>query len=124
MQALVLTAPHAFEIGDIPKPEPKENEVLCRVRAIAICGTDTEIIEGSFKDRWPRAYPAWGLFPSRVEIPGRFYSLSRERRTAVEAGCLWKRAYVTMFCYLCRDDWGRSPYVTCSNLEPPANLQL
>jgi len=57
MQALVLTAPHAFEIGDIPKPEPKENEVLCRVRAIAICGTDTEIIEGSFKGRWPKAYP-------------------------------------------------------------------
>ena len=36
MQALVLTAPHEFEIGDIPRPEPKENEVLCRVRAIAI----------------------------------------------------------------------------------------
>src|SRR3979411_2105679 len=57
MQALVLTAPHAFEIGDIPKPEPRENEVLCRVRAIAICGTDAEIIEGSFKGRWPQAYP-------------------------------------------------------------------
>ena len=57
MQALVLTAPHAFEISDIPKPEPKENEVLCRVRAIAICGTDAEIVEGSFKGRWPRAYP-------------------------------------------------------------------
>ncbi|MEP7003296.1 MAG: zinc-binding dehydrogenase [Chloroflexota bacterium] len=57
MQALVLTAPHAFEIGDIPKPEPKENEVLCRVKAIAICGTDAEIIEGSFKGRWPKAYP-------------------------------------------------------------------
>ena len=57
MQALVLTAPHAFEISDIPKPEPKANEVLCRVRAVAICGTDTEIIEGTFKGRWPRAYP-------------------------------------------------------------------
>ena len=57
MQALVLTAPHAFEIGDIPRPEPRENEVLCRVRAIAICGTDAEIVEGSFKGRWPRAYP-------------------------------------------------------------------
>jgi L-iditol 2-dehydrogenase len=57
MQALVLTAPHAFEISDVPKPEPKANEVLCRVRAIAICGTDAEIIEGTFKGRWPRAYP-------------------------------------------------------------------
>jgi L-iditol 2-dehydrogenase len=57
MQALVLTAPHAFEISDIPKPAPRDNEVLCRVRAIAICGTDAEIIEGTFTGRWPRSYP-------------------------------------------------------------------
>jgi len=57
MQALVLTAPHAFEIRDVPRPEPAPNEVLCRVRAIAICGTDAEIIEGGFAGRWPRAYP-------------------------------------------------------------------
>src|SRR5487761_2730455 len=57
MDALVLTAPHAFEIRDVPRPEPAANEVLCRVRAIAICGTDAEIIEGSFAGRWPRAYP-------------------------------------------------------------------
>ena len=57
MEALVLTAPHAFEIRDVPRPEPAPNEVLCRVRAIAICGTDVEIIEGSFPGRWPRAYP-------------------------------------------------------------------
>ena len=58
MQALVLTAPHEFAIrDDIAIPRPKENEVLARVRAIAICGTDAEIIEGTFKGRWPRAYP-------------------------------------------------------------------
>lgn len=57
MGALVLTAPHEFEIRRVPVPSPRENEVLCRVRAIAICGTDAEIIEGTFKGRWPRAYP-------------------------------------------------------------------
>jgi len=58
MQALVLTAPHEFEIrDDQPIPRPRENEVLARVRAIAICGTDAEIVEGTFKGRWPRAYP-------------------------------------------------------------------
>ena len=58
MQALVLTAPHEFEIrDDIPIPRAKDNEVLARVRAVAICGTDAEIIEGTFKGRWPRAYP-------------------------------------------------------------------
>ncbi len=57
MEALVLTGPHAFEIRRVPVPKPRENEVLCRVRAIAICGTDAEIIAGTFKGRWPRAYP-------------------------------------------------------------------
>src|SRR5437899_11249365 len=57
MEALVLTAPHEFEIRDLPRPSPRDNEVLCRVRAIAICGTDAEIIEGTFKGRWPKAYP-------------------------------------------------------------------
>src|SRR5438445_725098 len=57
MEALVLTAPHEFEIRDLPRPSPRDNEVLCRVRAIAICGTDAEIVEGAVKGRWPRAYP-------------------------------------------------------------------
>lgn len=57
MQALVLTGPRAFEIRDIPRPVPADNEVLCRVRAIAICGTDAEIVEGTFVGRWPRSYP-------------------------------------------------------------------
>src|SRR5438445_7247728 len=57
MGALVLTAPNEFEIRDLPRPSPRDNEVLCRVRAIAICGTDAEIVEGTFKGRWPRAYP-------------------------------------------------------------------
>jgi len=58
MQALVLTAPHQFEVTDVTKPGPvRENEVLCRVKAIAICGTDAEIIEGTFQGRWPKAYP-------------------------------------------------------------------
>jgi L-iditol 2-dehydrogenase len=58
MQALVLTGPHEFGVReDVPIPRPGPNEVLARVRAIAICGTDAEIVEGTFKGRWPRAYP-------------------------------------------------------------------
>src|SRR5213593_292691 len=57
MRALVLTAPHEFAVREVPCPRPASNEVLCRVRAIAICGTDAEIIEGTFKGRWPKAYP-------------------------------------------------------------------
>ena len=52
MQALVLTGPHNFEIrDDVPIPRPASNEVLARVRAIAICGTDAEIGRASCRER-------------------------------------------------------------------------
>lgn len=58
MRALVLTGVNAFEVQDgVPVPEPGPTEVLCRIHSVAICGTDPEIIQGSFKGRWPRAYP-------------------------------------------------------------------
>jgi L-iditol 2-dehydrogenase len=57
MLALVLTAPKEFEIRHIPTPKMGPMEVICRVDAIAICGTDTEIIEGTYKDMWPKSYP-------------------------------------------------------------------
>jgi len=48
MLALVLTAPHEFVVKEVPSPSPRSNEVLCRVRAIAICGTDAEIDRGEY----------------------------------------------------------------------------
>src|SRR5437867_5567155 len=99
MEALVLTAPHEFEIRDLPRPSPRDNEVLCRVRAIAICGTDAEIVEGTFKGRWPRAYPfvrgtngrgrSWTPARSRAASASSKGSGSRERpiRGAATVGC-------------------------------------
>jgi 2-desacetyl-2-hydroxyethyl bacteriochlorophyllide A dehydrogenase len=41
MQALQLVAPQAFQIIDLPPPQaPGPGQVLVRVRAIGICGTD------------------------------------------------------------------------------------
>lgn len=57
MKALVLTAPKKFEIQETPVPEPGVHEVLCRIRAVAICGTDPEVIAGGFPGYWPPAYP-------------------------------------------------------------------
>ncbi len=58
MRALVLDGPNAFHIdSSIPVPTPGDDEVLCRVHAIAICGTDVHIIEGRHPGQWPRAYP-------------------------------------------------------------------
>jgi L-iditol 2-dehydrogenase len=57
MKALVLTGPGQFEMREVPVPRPKGDEVLCRVRAVAICGTDPKIVSGAFPNMWPPAYP-------------------------------------------------------------------
>jgi L-iditol 2-dehydrogenase len=57
MSALVLTSPGKFEIQRVPVPVPGPAEVLCRIRAVAICGSDPEIIRGDLAGVWPPSYP-------------------------------------------------------------------
>ncbi|MEX2135393.1 MAG: alcohol dehydrogenase catalytic domain-containing protein [Chloroflexota bacterium] len=57
MEALVVLAPERFEIQEVPVPEPGPNEVLARVRAVSICGTDAHLIHGDYPGFWPPAFP-------------------------------------------------------------------
>ena len=57
MRALRLTSPGKFEIQEVPVPSPGEGEVLCQIRAVAICGSDPEIIRGDLAGTWPPSYP-------------------------------------------------------------------
>lgn len=57
MDALVVHEPSRFSIEDVPRPAPGANEVLCKVRAVAICGTDPHIIEGDYPGFWPKGFP-------------------------------------------------------------------
>jgi L-iditol 2-dehydrogenase len=57
MRALVVSAPNEFAVQDVERPEPGEHEVLCKVRAIAICGTDPHIIQGDYPGFWPQDWP-------------------------------------------------------------------
>ncbi len=59
MTACVLPSPGKFEIkNDIPVPsELGDDEVLCKVRAVAICGSDPEIFRGDLAGEWPPSYP-------------------------------------------------------------------
>jgi L-iditol 2-dehydrogenase len=57
MQALVVLEPERFEIQAVPVPEPGPMEVLCRVRAVSICGTDSHLIAGDYPGFWPPAFP-------------------------------------------------------------------
>jgi len=47
MKAVVLTGPGKVEYTDIERPQPKEGEVLVRVKTVGICGTDIELYNGT-----------------------------------------------------------------------------
>jgi L-iditol 2-dehydrogenase len=53
MKALVLKAYNQFACEDVPEPEPGENEVLIRVQACGICGSDIHGMDGSTGRRRP-----------------------------------------------------------------------
>jgi len=58
MKACRLTAYNKLEIAEVPVPVPAAEEVLCRIKAVAICGTDPEIIKGNHaKKNWPPVFP-------------------------------------------------------------------
>ena len=57
MQALVVLEPDRFEIREVPLPTPGPNEVLARVRAVSICGTDSHLIAGDYPGFWPPSFP-------------------------------------------------------------------
>src|SRR3954470_19969504 len=53
MKALLLTAPSTLEITDFPDPSPADDEVLLRIRACGICGSDIHGWDGSTGRRRP-----------------------------------------------------------------------
>jgi L-iditol 2-dehydrogenase len=57
MEALVVTEPNRLEIRQLPVPEPGPGEVLARVRAVSICGTDAHLVRGDYPGFWPLSFP-------------------------------------------------------------------
>ncbi len=53
MRALVHIAPLQFELRDVPNPQPNDEEVLVRVRACGICGSDVHGYTGKTGRRIP-----------------------------------------------------------------------
>jgi L-iditol 2-dehydrogenase len=78
MKALVATEPNSFSVEDVAEPEPGYREVLARVRAVTICGTDAHLLRGDYPGFWPPSYPfipghEWageivGLGPGAAEL--------------------------------------------------------
>lgn len=53
MKALQITKPHELKIITVERPEPGIGEVLIKVMASGICGTDVHILEGEYLGAYP-----------------------------------------------------------------------
>lgn len=53
MRALVIQEPGRLVVGDLTDPIPRSGEVLVRVQACGVCGTDLHIYEGSYVGDYP-----------------------------------------------------------------------
>ena len=59
MRAVVVERPGSATLRSVPRPEPGPGEVLVRVRAAGICGSDVEVLEG----RRPARYVRYPIIP-------------------------------------------------------------
>ena len=57
MDAAVLRDFGELTVERVPVPQPAEGEVLCRVLACGICGTDLKIVAGDYRGTWPPSLP-------------------------------------------------------------------
>lgn len=58
MKACVITEFGKTAIVDMPVPSIGPDDVLCRVRAVAICGSDPKVLRGEMRNlNWPPSLP-------------------------------------------------------------------
>lgn len=54
MRAVVFSGPGSWSLEEVPDPVPGPREVLVRVEAVGLCGTDIHVLDGEFA---PTRYP-------------------------------------------------------------------
>jgi L-iditol 2-dehydrogenase len=87
MRAVVVERPGAATLRRVPMPAPGPGEVLVRVGAVGICGSDVEVLEG----RRPAHYVRYPIIPGHewagtVEAVGRGVEGIDEGATVVAEG--------------------------------------
>lgn len=97
MKAIVYQSPRQFSYREVPDPQPGPGQVLVRVQACGICGTDLHIHEGEFLSEFP-------LIPGH-EAAGEVAALG----SGVTGVALGQRVVVDNTelcggCYYCRRD--------------------
>jgi L-iditol 2-dehydrogenase len=90
MKALVIYKPNDLRVEEVDIPKIKDDEVLVKVEAVGICGSDIEIKNGTYPD-----YIAYPIIPGHetagtvVEVGKNVFGLKVGDRVAIEphAGC-------------------------------------
>jgi L-iditol 2-dehydrogenase len=58
MKAMTLVAYDQLQLATVPVPVPGSGEVLCRIKSVAICGSDPKMIHGMYRfANWPPYFP-------------------------------------------------------------------
>jgi L-iditol 2-dehydrogenase len=57
MKAIVMNAANSISLEEVDMPAPNNDEVLCSVQAVAICGSDIKFIQGDTIGSWPPYLP-------------------------------------------------------------------
>jgi len=98
MRAVIIEKPGEIRIGTVPDPTPGPDEVLVKVGACGICGTDLHISEGEFP---PTPYP---IVPGH-EFAGEVVALGTNVQRTSGQGALALGARVavdpSLFCGHC-----------------------
>lgn len=113
MRAVVATAPDEYGIQMVDIPEPGIGEVLCRVKSVALCGSDPGLFAGHYRNKgWPPHYPfifghEWS--GEVVALGPETFGLKPGDRVAGEAHC---------GCGIC-DNCRKGQYTLCLNYGKP-----
>lgn len=54
MRAVVFPGPGKFAVTEVPEPQPGPGDIVVRVEAVGICGTDVHVLDGDFE---PTVFP-------------------------------------------------------------------
>ena len=94
MRAIVLDRPGSFRVAQVPDPTPGEGQIVVKVDACGICGTDIHIMDGEFP---PTPYP---ITPGH-EFAGTIAAVAADVRAGLRVGA--KVAVdPSLYCGYCR----------------------
>jgi len=107
MRAAVIDKPNEIRVGDVPDPTPKAGEVVVRVGACGVCGSDLNIAAGLFPPTPFPIVPGHEFAGEIVDVGADVDYLAEGDRVAVDptlvcGHCTWCRVGRGNLC----DNWG------------------